>query len=151
MHAGVRFLCASGRSTGEICLFSSVSLALVFFSVRIALFFFYRHLTGETCVCVCARAHCIKKDESRGGRKREGGGTRRRRRRRRKKRSERKGYERTRSLSLSLSSSPSFRHSTTYAEVGGRTRERERRTIRNYCRLEQQNQQQQMHCVTQQC
>jgi hypothetical protein len=35
-----------------------------------------------------------------------------------------KRYERT--LSLSLSSSPSFGYSTTYAEVGRRTRERER-------------------------
>ncbi len=39
-----------------------------------------------------------------------------------------KRYERT--LSLSLSSSPSFGYSTTYAEVGRETREREREKYR---------------------
>ncbi len=99
------------------------------------------------------RAHCIKKARDRES-------TRRRERGDEKKGSERKRYERTRPLSPSLSSSPSFGHSTTYAEVGRRTREREREKKKykerkkasydpNYCRLERQ--QQQLQCAKKQC
>jgi len=62
---------------------------------------------------VCA--HCIKTARER---EKEGG-------RDEKKWSERKKI-RTYSVSPSLSSSPSFGYSTTYAEVGRETRERER-------------------------
>jgi Spy/CpxP family protein refolding chaperone len=73
------------------------------------------------------------------------------------RRKKREREKKIRTHSPSLSSSPSFGHSTTYAEVGRRTREREKYREKkasydpNYCRRGQQRQQQQLQCVKKQC